>query len=155
MTLKSMMSGAAAAAFVLGSLGHAAAAAKGGKKDVLRPAEAMQWADGPAKGVKVAPLWGDMTKGGPYGVLIKFDAGTIHPLHRHSQTLKIVVISGTFLHRSEDGAETRLGPGSYMLQAAGVKHVSGCSPEAGCEFLMTSGEKFDMTVVETAPGEKK
>lgn len=155
MTLKSMMSGAAAAAFVLGSLGQAVAAAKGGKKNVLRPAEAMQWADGPAKGVRVSPLWGDMNKGGPYGVLIRFDAGTMNPLHWHSQTLKIVVISGTFVHRPEDGAETKLGPGSYLLQAAGAKHVSGCSPETGCEFFMTSGEKFDMTMVEAAAAEKK
>lgn len=37
------------------------------------PAESIKWADGPAKGVKTAELWGGMTKGGPYGALLKFD----------------------------------------------------------------------------------
>lgn len=143
---------ALAAALLVGLGGLAAAGGK--SKDVVWPAEAITWVDGPAAGVKVATLWGTMDKGGPYGALLRFDAGIMHPLHWHSQTLKIVIISGTFVHQSEGGVETKLGPGSYLLQAAKGKHISGCAAGAPCLFFMTSGDKFDMTAV-GAPAEKK
>lgn len=140
----------AAALLAAGALGLGAWAGKGKKKDVVWPAEAIKWADGPAKGVKVAALWGDMSKGGSYGALMKFDAGLMHPLHWHTQSLKIVVVSGTFVHQPEGGTETKLGPGSYLLQVGGEKHVSGCAAGAECEFFMASGDKFDMTTAEAA-----
>jgi hypothetical protein len=117
------------------------------KRDVVRPAGTVQWKDGPAAGTHTAPLWGDMDKGGPYGVMIKFDAGLRHPPHRHSKDMKIVVVSGTFIHQPEGGTETRLGPGSYLLQAGNAVHSSGCSQESDCEFFMESSDKFDMTMV--------
>jgi len=123
-------------------------------QDVVWPAESLQWEDGPVKGTHVAKLWGDWTKGGPYGVLIKFDAGLMHPLHRHSNTLKIVVLKGMFVHQPEGGAETKLGPGSYLLQAGGKNHVSGCSAETECEFFMSSGDKFNFIPVEKPATEK-
>lgn len=127
------------------------AKAKGPAKDVVWPAEAIKWEPGPAQGTQVAKLWGDMAKGGAYGVFIKFDAGVMHPLHWHTQTLKIVVLSGTFVHQPEGGTETRLGPGSYLLQAGGRKHVSGASKEGPCTFFMTSTGAFDMKVAEAKP----
>lgn len=129
-----------------------AKAAKAAKADVMWPADAIKWEDGPAKGTHVAKLWGDWQKGGPYGVLIKFDAGVMHPLHHHTQSLRIVVISGTFIHQPEGGEEARFGPGSYVMQMGGRNHVSGCSPEAECEFFMSANNKFDMI---NAPEEKK
>ena len=135
-----------------GLVGAAAAGTKGAAKDVIWPAEAIQWAPGPMAGVKVATLWGSMDKGGAFGVLIKFDAGLMHPLHWHNRTLKIVVLSGTFVHQPEGGAESRLGPGSYLLQTGKGRHISGCAAGAPCEFFMASDGKFDMTVV--AAGKK-
>ena len=148
---------AVAGAVLLGLSGLALAAkgSKGMKKDVVWPAESIKWEDGPVKGVRVASLWGGMSKGGKYGALLKFDGGIIHPLHSHTKDLKIVVISGTFVHTSEGGTETRLGPGSYLLQAGGRKHISGCAPGPECEFFMTSSGKFDMTVADQAAPEKK
>lgn len=139
----------------LSGLALAAKGAKSMKKDVIWPAAAVKWEDGPVKGVHVANLWGGIAKGGPYGALLKFDAGLMHPLHWHTKDLKIVVISGTFLHKPEGGTETKLGPGSFLLQAGRSKHVSGCAPGADCEFFMSSSDKFDMTVVESAPAAKK
>ncbi len=125
---------------------------KGDKKDVVWPAESIKWEDGPAKGTHIAKLWGDMEKGGPYGVLVKFDAGVNHPLHWHTHSLRVVVISGTFTHTPEGGTETKLGPGSYILQAGGLKHASGATSDGPCEFFMTGTAKFDMTI---AGAEKK
>ena len=126
------------------------AAAAEAKKDTVWPASAIKWEDGPLKGSKVAKLWGDWMKGGPYGVLVKFDAGLMNPMHKHSQDLKIVVVSGTFVHQPKGGAEAKLGPGSYLMQAGGQYHISGCAAGAECEFFMTSSDKFDMTPAEPA-----
>jgi hypothetical protein len=135
-----------------------ATAAKSGKpaaKDVVWPADAIKWEAGPLKGTHVAKLWGDWMKGGPYGVLVKFDAGLMNPLHKHTQTRKIVVVSGTFVHHPEGGVETKLGPGSYLVQAGGKNHVSGCAAGADCEFFMTSGDKFDLIPAQGPPAAKK
>lgn len=140
-----------AAGFLLAAAGLALAA--GGdaapRKDTVWPAEAIKWDNGPLPGTKVAKLWGDWMKDAPYGVLIKFDAGIINSLHKHTHDLKIAVISGTFVHTPEGGAESRLGPGSYLLQVGGINHVSGCAPGADCEFLMTSNGKFDLIEAKT------
>lgn len=139
---------AAAAACCLTALaGDEAKAAPKAKKataDVICPAEAIRWEAGPAPGTRLAKLWGDMSKGGPFGVFISFDAGVMHPLHWHTRTLKLVVLSGTFLHTPEGGKEARLGPGSYLLQGGGNRHVSGASAEAPCTFFMTGDGAFDM-----------
>jgi hypothetical protein len=125
-------------------IGAAAMAADAAKSDIIKPAGEIKWEDGPLKGSHVAKLWGDWMKGGPYGVLVKFDAGLMNPLHKHSQDLKIVVLSGTFVHQPAGGAETKLGPGSYLLQRGGQNHISGCAAGADCEFFMTSADKFDL-----------
>jgi len=127
--------------------GAAAKMAKAKKDNVVWPADAIKWEPGPVPGTQVAKLWGDWQKSGPYGVLIKFDAGVMHPLHHHTQTLKTVILSGTFVFTPEGGTETKLGPGSYLLQSGGKNHISGCTKDAPCEFFMTSSDKFDMTNV--------
>src|SRR5262249_48547221 len=129
-------------------------AVAGAGKDIVRPADSIKWEDGPVKGTHVAKLWGDWMKGGPYGVLIKFDAGLMPPLHWHSHDLRVVVLSGTFVHQEEGGKEDRLGPGSFLREVGKVKHISGCAAGADCEFAMTSSDKFDMTMVEQGAGKK-
>jgi hypothetical protein len=133
---------AAIAGAALFAASSAAFAAKGGD-NVVWPADAIKWEEGPAKGTHIAKLWGDYTKSGPYGVLVKFDAGVMHPLHHHSHTLKTVIISGTFMFKPENGTMSKLGPGSYLKQAGDKKHESGCSSESECVFVMTSSDKFD------------
>ena len=128
-------------------------AAAGG--DVIVPADQIKWEAGPAPGSHVAKLWGDWMKGGAYGVLVKFDAGTTNALHHHTHSLKIVVMSGTFSHTPEGGKETRLGPGSYLLQAGKTKHASGCADGGECTFFLTSADKFDMIPADKAPAAKK
>src|SRR5713226_4188792 len=104
-----------AAILVLSMSVVALAGGKTTKKDVIWPADAIKWEDGPLKGTHVAKLWGEWMKGGPYGVLIKFDAGLMNPLHKHTQTLKIVVLSGTFIHHPDGGVEAKLVPALRRL----------------------------------------
>lgn len=144
------LSAATAALLFSSAVLTAGDAPKGAKAraDVIMPADSLKWEDGPAPGTHVAKLWGDWMKGGPYGVLVKFDAGVMHQMHWHTQTLKVVVLSGTFIHHADGGEEVKLGPGSYLLQLGGKHHSSGASADGPCEFFMTSQDKFDMHMVE-------
>lgn len=111
-------------------------------KDVIWAAPDIKWEPGPAPGIHVATLWGDWKKGA-FGVLVKFDPGFVNPMHHHSHDLKLIVISGTFVHTPEGGTPVMLPPGSYFMQAANTKHTSGCSGSEGCEFFMSGDKAFD------------
>ena len=114
------------------------------KADVIMPADSMKWEDGPLKGTHAAKITGDWMKGGAYSMFVKFDAGIMNPMHHHTQTLKIVVVSGEFVHQPKGGKEQKLGPGSYLEQVGGMDHISGCAAGADCVFFMTSKDKFDL-----------
>jgi quercetin dioxygenase-like cupin family protein len=138
------MKSSALAVMTICALLASSALAKGKPmQDVIWTAEAIKWEAGPVAGTKLATLWGDSKKGGNFGMLVKFDAGLMHPLHHHTHTLKLVIINGTLTHKSENGTESKLGPGSYLLQGGGNKHISGCAAGAECQFFMTSDGKFD------------
>jgi len=113
-------------------------------KEVVWPAAEMKF-NAAIPGVEQAVLWGDPTKGA-YGAVTRFKAGQKNPLHTHSHDIKMVVISGTFIHGTESG-EKKLGPGSYLLVPGGMKHTSGANTDADCLFFEESPGKFDMQVV--------
>jgi quercetin dioxygenase-like cupin family protein len=130
---------------------------KSGKKSkfvvVVSPPE-LKWNAPPdARGVEIATIRGNMTKGA-YRVMVKFPAGTTHPVHTHSGDVEVVVISGTFLYGADDASAKDLGPGSYAFVPGGTKHVSGCKAGAECVVFQSGTEKFDMTPVgEPKPAE--
>jgi hypothetical protein len=132
----------------------AAAMAAPGENEIV-PADQIKWEKGPLEGTQLAALWGDRNKGGPYGVLVKFKAGLMHPLHSHPHDLRTVILSGTFVFQPEGGKEVKLGPGSFLRQAGGKKHISGCSKDGDCEFVMTSSDKFDFIPAEKPAGAEK
>ena len=124
------------------------------KEPVMWAAENMKWEEmKDAPGVMSATLWGDMTKGA-YGALIKFPAGSKHPLHTHSSDIKTVVLSGTFTYAPEGGEEKSYGAGSYLLIPSGSKHTTGAGAD-GCTFFMEQPGKFDMKMVEMKKDEMK
>ena len=109
-----------------------------------------------APGVKIADLWGDHTKGA-YGAFIKFPAGWSAPLHTHTSTMKVVILSGTFIHGPEGKPEVRLGAGSYFLQPGGnYRHTTACDKASECVFFAESAGRFDLKpVVAGKPPAKK
>jgi quercetin dioxygenase-like cupin family protein len=133
-------------AICLATTALAGEAAKKTKAPVAMTAADMKWADGEVKGVQSAPLWGDSKKGA-YGALTKFASGTFVPLHTHSSELKLVVISGTLYVGADAASAKDLGPGSYAVEAAGWKHVTGCREGADCVFLTEGSGKFDLKPV--------
>jgi len=141
--------------FAATALGQAPGSAKthagGAAKPVIMPAADMKWVDAPnaPAGVKEVVLWGDPTKG-RFGVLEKFPAGFSAPLHSHSATLRLVVISGTVIHGPEGKPEVRLAAGSYLVDPAGYKHTTACDKASECVFFMEGDGKFDLV-----PADKK
>jgi anti-sigma factor ChrR (cupin superfamily) len=126
-------------------------------KAVIWPAADLKWVDltdGPP-GVKIVDLWGDHTKGA-YGALTKFPGGTSAPLHTHTSGMRVVVLSGTFIHGPEGKPEARLGPGSYLYQPGGnYRHTTTCDKASECVFFLESDGKFDIKMVEQAKAPAK
>ena len=112
----------------------------------------MKWTDLDPKagpGVKIADISGDHTKGA-FSAFIKFPAGFAAPLHTHTNAVKIIVVSGTFLQQPEGKAEFRLGPGSYLFQPGGdYKHTTACDKGSECVIFAESIGAFDLKPVET------
>ena len=149
----------ATAVLAQGSEKKMKSAPKGGaKKAVIMPAADMKWTDLDPKGapgVKIADLWGDHTKGA-FGAILKFPAGFNAPLHTHTHDMKIVVMSGTFIHGPEGKPEVRLGPGSYLLQPGGnYRHTTSCDKASECTFSIESNGAFDLIPVEAGKAPEK
>ena len=112
-----------------------------------RPAADLKWVDldpTGAPGVKVATLWGDHQKGA-FGVLFKLPAGFTAPLHTHTHSMKLVIVSGTYIQAPEGKPEFRLGPGSYLMQPGGsYRHVTRCDESAECVFFVEGDGAFDL-----------
>ena len=148
---------AAAALAQTAEAGKAKTAHKaGGKAPVIWPAADQKWIDAPGApaGVKMVTLWGDSAKGA-YGAIEKFPAGFSAPLHTHAHDMRVVIISGTWLHTPEGKPEVRLGPGSYLLQPGNYKHSTGCDKASECLIFLESPGKFDIKMVEAkAPAVK-
>ena len=129
----------------------------GGMQAVAVPAADLKWMDldPTAPGVKAADVWGDHTKGA-FGGFTKFPAGFMTPLHTHTHTMKIAVISGTFIHTPEGKPEIRLGPGSYLLQPGGsYRHSTACDKASECLFFIEGDGKFDLIPAEAAKAPAK
>ncbi len=121
--------------------------AKPTKMVVVTPSDA-QWMEvpGPVKGIQVATIRGKFGKGA-HATLIKFLADTENPLHTHTNTLRSVVISGTFYQGDDPTSAKDFGPGTYFETPGGWKHVSGCRPGAECLLYEESSGKFDFKPV--------
>ena len=138
-----------AVSFVLAAAVPAQDRAKAGTP-VFKPAADVKWTDldpTGAPGVKIADVWGNHTSGA-FGAFLKFPAGFVAPLHTHTNAIKIVVLSGTYMQTPEGKPEVRLGPGSYAFQPGGsYKHISACDKASECELFIQSSGAFDLKPV--------
>lgn len=116
------------------------------KAPIARPAPDLEWADlDPvgAPGVKIAILWGSHASGA-FGAFLKLPAGFAAPLHTHTASMKLVIVSGTYLQAPDGQREFRLGPGSYLMQPGGdYRHVTRCDEASECLFFVESDGAFD------------
>lgn len=118
------------------------------KGPTIWPMADLKWSELPnSGGVMRAALWGNPDKGA-YGAIYKFPAGATFPMHWHTNAMKVVVISGTWLYTPEGGEEHRLGPGSYLAFGPKDRHVSGPADNAECVFFIEQPGMFDMVPAE-------
>ncbi len=123
-------------------LSAAVGVAKASKAVVWAPAD-IQWKESSTiKGAWSATLWGDPTKGA-YGTLRKVPAGMDLGKHSHSFDQKVVAVAGTFEFTIEGQEMKELGPGSYILTPAHVKHTSKCKEGAECVYFEEQPGKAD------------
>jgi quercetin dioxygenase-like cupin family protein len=128
-------------------LSEAAAQKVTTKGPTIWPMADLKWSELPnSGGVMRSVLWGNPDKGA-YGAIYKFPAGGKFPLHYHTNAMKVVVISGTWLYTPEGGTEHRLGPGSYLAFGPKDRHVSGPADDAECMFFIEQPGMFDMVPV--------
>jgi anti-sigma factor ChrR (cupin superfamily) len=125
--------------------------AAGPQQPIFTPAADLKWADldpTGAPGVKIAAVWGDHGKGA-FRAFLKLPAGFAVPLHTHTHPMKVVFLSGTYIQAPDGKAETRLGPGGYMLQPGGdYRHTTACDKAADCVLFVESDGPFDLKVVD-------
>jgi anti-sigma factor ChrR (cupin superfamily) len=118
------------------------------------PAADLKWTDlDPVgtPGVKVADLWGDHTKG-PFGAFFKLPAGFAAPLHTHTNDMKLITVSGTYVQAPKGKPAFRLGPGSFLMQPGGnYQHTTSCDAGSDCLFFVESTGAFDLKMVAPAP----
>lgn len=100
-----------------------------------------------APGIKKKILWGNHDAG-PYGAFTKFDPGLANPMHTHSNEVRIVVLQGAYIYKSQNGKEQRVSAGSYISIPGGDVHVSGSDPKEGALFYEESTGKFDLKLAD-------
>lgn len=124
-------------------------------REVTWPAGDMKWADVPdaPPGVKVVDLWVDRTRGA-FGSFQKLPAGFSLPLHKHSADLRIIVISGTLIHRAEGKAEIRLPAGSYLVEPSTLVHATACDVASECVVFVEGNRTFDVKIVDEGKAKK-
>jgi hypothetical protein len=140
--------GIALAALIGLSLPIATAHAADAGKPVTMTPDQMKWVANPAApGVMTAAAWGDPDKGA-HGAFHKFAAGFSAPLHTHSASTRIVVISGTMSMSGADGKEMKFPPGSFYTQPNTFPHVTKCLAGTGCLVYLEADGKWDLKPVE-------
>jgi quercetin dioxygenase-like cupin family protein len=122
----------------------------GTNKFVVWPWADLKWeplaSEPPGSTVMIAKLWGDPAKGA-FAAIEKFPPGFSAGLHEHSANVKIVVISGTWIHGEEGKPDVRLTAGSYLFQPSMQRHTTACDKASECVAFVEGSGKFDIQVV--------
>lgn len=118
-----------------------------GTRTLLAPSE-VRWEPMPGlPGAQQSPLWGD-PKSGEHGILYRWPAGILTPLHTHTHGEQAVVVSGTMTLAVAGAAAKSLPAGAYFSMSGGTRHVTGCTAAADCVFFLHREGPFDANMVE-------
>ncbi len=124
-------------------------------KTEVRLASEIAWQKlNPARGdacPQAGTIWGDQTKDGESGFLVKFIDGFSSPPHVHNITYRGIVLGGG-LHNDDPDAEPMwMSAGSYWTQPAGEVHITSARGasigyveiQSGPYLVKPSSEAFD------------
>ena len=95
----------------------------------------LEWVKG-ADGLYFALSWGDWTKPGDYGMIVKIEAGVVLPRHSHTYDYHGMTIQGNWVHSYEKGDERLLPSGSYAFQKGKEDHGDRCEGTQDCLILI-------------------
>ena len=116
----------------------------GGDKATVWSENEIKWTDVAAMpGMSIAPLWGDPSKGA-YGALKKVAGGTEFGWHMHTNSQKVVAVSGTIEFTLDGGEKKELNAGSYVYLPPKTKHHTACKAGADCVFFEEQPGKTDL-----------
>ena len=120
----------------------------------------IKWGDAPPslpKGAKVAVLYGDPSKTGPFVMRLKAAAGYKIPPHWHSQAEALTVISGTFYFGMGDKMDA---VAAHLLKTGGFHYLSAKEHHfafsKAASVIQLNGEgPFDITYINSADDPQK
>lgn len=92
--------------------------------------------------IKVAPGYGDMSKGA-HSDFVKIPGGFNSPPHTHTENYYGVVVSGVVSNGQVNAHDIPLPPGSYWFQRGQETHVTKCLSSTECVFFVTQPGAFD------------
>lgn len=91
---------------------------------MLAPSE-IKWVPGSRPDISSAPLWGDRAKG-PSGRFSRYDGGVHLALHYHTNELRGLIMSGTWIIHVAGSAAKELPAGSYFSVPGKTQHRDTC-----------------------------
>ena len=107
------------------------------------PPDKLQDFQGAATGEQHVTLWGDPSKPGPYGMLLRWNPGNSSRPHFHDQDRNIFVVSGTWWVSDSTHFDPKLThpivAGSYVHHPAGTIHWDGARAGGPPAVLLLSG----------------
>jgi mannose-6-phosphate isomerase-like protein (cupin superfamily) len=119
-----------------------------GGKAITINAKDLKWGEAPPdlpKGAKIAVLFGDPTKEGPFTVRLKAPDGYKIAPHWHSKDEQLTVISGTLILHMGDTMKAdphRLSPGAFHYLPGKMHHAA---ETKGATIVQVTGEgPFDI-----------
>lgn len=110
-------------------------ASAGTQKQESKLIDELEWIKG-GEGLYFALSWGDWTKEGDYGMLVKIEAGVELPRHRHTHDYRGMTIQGNWVHSYGKGEDKLLPPGSSVFQAGEENHGDRCEGTVDCLILI-------------------
>jgi hypothetical protein len=116
---------------------------------LLAPSE-IKWVPGSRPDISSAPLWGDRTKG-PYGRFSRYDGGVHLALHYHTNELRGLIMSGTWVIQVAGGAAKELPAGSYFSVPGKTQHTDTCKT-GPCILYLSNDALPDLVYVN--PGDE-
>lgn len=90
-----------------------------------------------------ARVWG--SPDAALGRFVKFSEGKVLPLHKHTATVRVVVLSGTYVYGRQGEPEKQFPAGSFVFTPGGAPHVAGCG--GPCVYYEEVDGKPDFVVV--------
>ena len=99
---------------------------------LLAPGD-IKWESGTRPDIVRAPLWGDRAKG-PYGMFNRYDGGVHLAAHFHTNELRGLIMSGTWILQIEGSAARNFqqDPIFPFLARLGTRTRAGREPRVSC-----------------------